>query len=93
MSSLKQLEQQKAELDLKISQSLEIAKKMSLELEHARVRQQAIERGAAEIKAVMEKYNLKQEDIFPSASSKEGSAKKIVESKTLSEMRQYFNRH
>ena len=91
MSSLKLLEQQKAELDLKISQSLEIAKKMSLELEQARVRQQAIDRGAAEIKSVMEKYNLSQEDIFPGAPSKAMAANK-VESKTLAEMRQYFNR-
>ena len=91
MPSLKQLEQQKADLDLKISQSLEMAKKMSLELEEARVRHQAIERGATEIKNVMEKYNLTQEDIFPSAQSKAMAAHKS-ESKTLSEMRQYFNR-
>ena len=91
MSSLKQLEQQKAELDLKIMQSLEIAKKMELDLDQARLRQQAIDRGASEIKAVMEKYNLSQEDIFPSAQSKATAAHKS-ESKTLSEMRQYFNR-
>ena len=91
MPSLKQLEQQKADLDLKISQSLEMAKKMSLELEEARVRHQAIERGTSEIKSVMEKYNLSQEDIFPGAPSKAMAANK-VESKTLAEMRQYFNR-
>ena len=91
MHSLKQLEQQKAELDLKISQSLEMAKKMSLDLEQARVRHQAIERGTSEIKSVMEKYNLSQEDIFPGAASKAMAANK-VESKTLAEMRQYFNR-
>lgn len=91
MHSLKLLEQQKAELDLKISQSLEMAKKMSLDLEQARVRHQAIERGTSEIKSVMEKYNLSQEDIFPGAPSKAMAANK-VESKTLAEMRQYFNR-
>ena len=91
MHSLKLLEQQKAELDLKISQSLEMAKKMSLDLEQARVRHQAIERGASEIKSVMEKYNLSQEDIFPSAQPK-GTAAHKSESKTLSEMRTYFNR-
>ena len=91
MPSLKQLEQQKAELDLKISQSLEMAKKMELDLEQARVRHQAIERGTSEIKSVMEKYNLSQEDIIPCAPSKATAAHKS-ESKTLSEMRQYFNR-
>jgi antitoxin component HigA of HigAB toxin-antitoxin module len=91
MHSLKLLEQQKAELDLKISQSLEMAKKMELDLEQARVRHQAIERGTSEIKSVMEKYNLSQEDIFPGAPSKATAAHKS-ESKTLSEMRQYFNR-
>lgn len=91
MHSLKQLEQQKAELDLKISQSLEMAKKMSLDLEQARVRHQAIERGTSEIKAVMEKYNLTQDDIFPSAQANAMAAHK-TESKTLAEMRTYFNR-
>ena len=91
MTSLKQLEQQKAELDLKISQSIEIAKKMTLDLEQARLRQQAMDRGAAEIKAVMEKYNLTQDDIFPSAQANAMAAHK-TESKTLAEMRTYFNR-
>ncbi len=91
MTSLKQLEQQKAELDLKISQSLEIAKKITLDLEQARLRQQAMDRGAAEIKAVMEKYNLTKDDIFPSAQAKAMAAQK-TESKTLAEMRTYFNR-
>jgi hypothetical protein len=91
MTSLEQLEQQKAALDLKISQSLEIAKKMTLDLEQARLRQQAMDRGAAEIKAVMEKYNLTQDDIFPSAQNKSMAAHK-TEAKTLAEMRTYFNR-
>jgi len=91
MPSLKQLEQQKAELDLKITQSLEILKKMDHDLEQARLRQQAIEQGSAQIMAVMEKYNLTQEDIFPSSTAKAAIAKH-KESQTLAEMRQYFNR-
>jgi antitoxin component HigA of HigAB toxin-antitoxin module len=91
MSSLKQLEQQKAELDLKISQSLDLLKKMDLDLEKARLRQEAVDQGTAQIKAVMEKYDLSQKDIFPNTSSKV-IAMKPKESQTLAEMRQYFNR-
>ena len=92
MSSLKKLEQQKAELDLKIAQSLEILKKMDLDLEQARLRQEAIDQGTAQIMAVMEKYNLTQEDIFPTSTSKVTGIKP-KESQTLAEMRQDFNRH
>lgn len=91
MSSLKYLEQQKAELDLKIAQSLEILKKMDIDLEQARLKQEAIDKGRAQILAVMEKYNLTQEDIFPSSAGKV-IAIKPKESQTLAEMRQYFNR-
>lgn len=91
MPSLKQLEQQKAELDSKITQSLETLKRMDLELEQARLRQEAIDQGSAEIMAVMEKYNLTPEDIFPSNHAKV-TVMKHKESKTLAEMRQYFNR-
>lgn len=92
MSSLKKLEQQKAELDHKIAQSLEVLKKMDLDLEQARVRQEAIDQGTAQIRAVMEKYNLTQEDVFPNSISKVTSIKP-KESQTLAEMRTYFNRH
>jgi hypothetical protein len=91
MPSLKQLEQQKAELDFKITQSMEILKKMDLDLEQARLRQQAIDEGTAQIMAVLEKYNLKLEDIFPGSAAK-ATATKPKESQTLAEMRQYFNR-
>ena len=91
MSSLKQLEQQKAELDFKITQSMEVLKKMDQDLEQARLRQQAIDQGTAQIMAVMEKYNLTQEDIFPNSTPKIATVKH-KESQTLSEMRQYFNR-
>ncbi len=91
MASLKQLEQQKAELDFKITQSLETLKKMDIDLEQARMRQDAVEQGTAQIMAVMKKYNLTQEDIFPGSISKV-AAVKPKESQTLSEIRQYFNR-
>jgi hypothetical protein len=91
MPSLKQLEQQKAELDFKITQSMEILKKMDLELEQARLRQEAIDQGTAQIMAIMDKYNLTQQDVFPTSISKIATAKH-KESQTLSEMRQYFNR-
>jgi hypothetical protein len=92
MSSLKQLEQQKADLDLKIAQSLDIAKKIAIELEQARIRQEEIDIGTAQIKALMEKYNLSQEDLFPGPASSRVAHMTIRESKTLAEMRQYFNR-
>ncbi len=91
MLSLKQLEQQKAELDFKITQSMEVLKKMDQDLEQARLRQQAIDQGTAQIMAVMEKYNLTPEDIFPNSTPKIATVKH-KESQTLSEMRQYFNR-
>ena len=91
MSSLQQLQQLKADLDLKIAQSLETAKKITQELEQAQIRQEKIDKGTAEIRAVMEKYDLSQEDLFPSPSFKVVSLQH-KESKTLAEMRQYFNR-
>ncbi|MEY4718987.1 MAG: hypothetical protein RL563_1605 [Pseudomonadota bacterium] len=91
MQSLKQLEQQKADLDLSIAKSLEVAKKVALELERARIRQEIVDKGANEIMALMEKYSLSQEDIFPSRASKE-TAMALKQSKTLAEMRTYFNR-
>jgi antitoxin component HigA of HigAB toxin-antitoxin module len=91
MSSLQQLQQLKADLELKIAQSLETAKKITQELEQAQIRQEKIDKGTAEIRAVMEKYDLSQDDLFPSASSKVVSIQN-KESKTLAEMRQYFNR-
>jgi antitoxin component HigA of HigAB toxin-antitoxin module len=70
MSSIQQLLQQKAELDLKIAQSLEISKKIAYELEQAKIRQKEIDAGTAQIKALMEKYNLSKEDLFPNPVSK-----------------------
>ena len=91
MSSLKQLQQQKADLDLKIPQSIETARRITLELEQAQIRQKEIDIGTTQIKALMDKYNLSQEDLFPSNPSKVVSIQS-KESKTLAEMRQYFNR-
>lgn len=65
MSSLKQLEQQKAELEIKITQSLEIAKKVELELERARARQIAVDKCSKEIRSLLENYGLRMEDVLP----------------------------
>lgn len=67
MSSLKQLEQQKAQLEIKINQSIEIAKKVELELQKARVRQQAVDRCSTEINRLLENHGLSVEDIFPAS--------------------------
>jgi hypothetical protein len=40
----------------------------------------------------MAKYNLSKEDLFPSPSSSKSVNLPVKESKTLAEMRQYFNR-
>ena len=92
MSSLKQLQQQKADLDLKIAQSMEIAKKISLDLVQAQIRQEEIDIGTAKIRDLMEKYNLSQEDLFPNSVSSKVVSIQPRESQTLAEMRQYFNR-
>jgi hypothetical protein len=92
MASFQQLQQQKAELDLKIAQSLEAAKKMAADLEKARLRHEEIETGTAQITALMEKYNLSKEDLFPSSSPSKVTNLPLKEAKTLAEMRQYFNR-
>ena len=91
MPSLKQLEKQKAELDFKINQSLEILKKMDEELEQARLRQEQIDKGTAEIMAVMEKYQLTLNDVFPDSLPHVATIKH-KHSQTLAEMRQFFNR-
>ena len=52
MATFQQLQQQKAELDFKIAQSLDAAKKMAAELEQARVRHEEIETGTAQIMAL-----------------------------------------
>jgi antitoxin component HigA of HigAB toxin-antitoxin module len=92
MASFQQLQQQKADLDLKIAQSLEAAKKIAADLEKARLRHEEIETGTAQIMALMEKYNLSKEDLFPSPSSSKSVNMPVKEAKTLAEMRQYFNR-
>jgi antitoxin component HigA of HigAB toxin-antitoxin module len=92
MATFQQLQQQKAELDLKIAQSLDAAKKMSEELEQARIRHEQVETGAKQIMALMDKYKLSKEDLFPSPSSSKSVNMPLKEAKTLAEMRQYFNR-
>ena len=92
MATFQQLQQQKAELDLKIAQSMDVAKKMSEELERARVRHEEVEAGTRQIMALMDKYNLSKEDLFPNPSSSKVANLPLREAKTLAEMRQYFNR-
>ena len=92
MSSLAELQKIKAELDLKIAQSLETAKKITVELEQAQVRQTQIDRGTAEIQAVMDKYDMRLEDLIPKVTPKFNTAPASKEAKTLAEMREYFNR-
>lgn len=93
MSTIKKLQQQKADLDLKIAQALETAKRITAELEDARLRQLEIDTGTSQIRALMEKYHLSKEDLFPGSGSPEKvTHMRLVESKTLSEMRQFFNR-
>jgi len=88
MPTLKQLEQEKAALDLKIAQSIEAAKKMDAELEKARLKQEAIDKSALEIQTVLKKYNLRMEDVFPAPSNVIKMQKK--EGQSLREMRQFF---
>jgi antitoxin component HigA of HigAB toxin-antitoxin module len=92
LATFQQLQQQKAELDLKIAQSMDAAKRMSAELEQARVRHEEVEAGTRQIMALMDKYNLSKEDLFPGPSSSKRENSPVRESKTLAEMRQYFNR-
>ena len=92
MATFQQLQQQKAELDLKIAQSLDAAKRMSEELEQARFRHEEVEAGTRQIMALMDKYNLSKEDLFPNPSSSKVANLPLREAKTLAEMRQYFNR-
>jgi hypothetical protein len=42
--------------------------------------------------ALMDKYNLTKEDLFPGLSPSKVANLPLKESKTLAEMRQYFNR-
>jgi hypothetical protein len=42
--------------------------------------------------ALMDKYNLSKEDLFPNPSSSKVANLPLREAKTLAEMRQYFNR-
>ena len=92
MASFQQLQQQKAELDLKIAQSMDAARRMAAELEQARLRHEEIEAGTAQIMALMEKYNLSKEDLFPGSLPSKVTNLPLKEAKTLAEMRQYFNR-
>lgn len=94
MPSLQQLEQEKAALELKIAQSIEAAKKVDEDLEKARIRYEAINKGKLEIQAVLDKYGLLKEDVFPSPGSKTNNKQNLnmfdKQGQSLKEMRDYF---
>jgi hypothetical protein len=69
LSSLQQLEQEKAALELKIAQSIEAAKKVTYSLEKARLRQAAIDQCNLEMTTLLERYGLGMEDLLPSEST------------------------
>ena len=66
LSTLHQLELEKAALELKIAQSIEAAKKVTDNLEKARLRQAAIDKCNLEMAALLERYGLGMEDLLPS---------------------------
>ena len=94
MTSLKQLEQEKAALELKIAQSIEAAKKVDEDLDKARIRYEAIKKGKQEIQDVLDKYGLLKEDVFPSPGIKTSNKQPLNlfdrQGQTLKEMRDYF---
>jgi hypothetical protein len=62
-------------------------------LEQAQVRQKQIDRGTAESQAVLEKDDMRLEDLIPKiATPKSNGAQAFKVAKTLAEMREYFNR-
>lgn len=67
MPTLKQLEQEKAALDLKIALSVEAAKKVAEDLEKARHRQAAIDQCNQEIARLLKNHNLRIDDLIPTA--------------------------
>ena len=65
MNKVQELQQQKAELDAQIA---------LLEAQSARARENEIDKGMAEIQAVMQRYQLSPGNIFKAQSSPLGSA-------------------
>ncbi len=62
-------------------------------MEQGQVRQKQIDRGTAEIQAVLEKDDMRLEDLIPKiATPKSNDAQASKVAKTLAEMREYFNR-
>lgn len=91
MSSLQELQRQKIDLDLKIAQSLKVAQRLALDLTQAQIQQAEIDSDLSQIKTLIQQYKLSQDD-FSAATSGDATETLSPESKTLSEMRQYFNR-
>jgi hypothetical protein len=69
LPTLKQLEQEKAALELKIAQSIEAANKVTDSLEKARLRQAAIDQCNLEMMTLLERYGLGIDDLLPSEST------------------------
>ncbi len=96
MTTLDALRQQKAALDSQIAEALRIqlAQKKALELKMLKEREAEIIRGTAEIKALMKRYHLSKDDVFNERrpASVTGSLLGSVSmTKTLEEMRQFYN--
>jgi hypothetical protein len=77
LSSLQQLEQEKAALELKIAQSIEAAKKVTDSLEKARLRQAAIDQCNLEMMTLLERYGLGIEDLYPTETTGSPSIHKL----------------
>jgi hypothetical protein len=69
LPTLKQLEQEKAELELKIAQSIEAANQVTDRLEKARLRQAAIDQCNQEMMTLLERYGLGMDDLLPTEST------------------------
>jgi hypothetical protein len=69
LPTLQQLEQEKAELELKIAQSIEAANQVTDRLEKARLRQAAIDQCNQEMMTLLERYGLGMDDLLPTEST------------------------
>ena len=76
--TLKQLEREKAELELKIAQSIEAANKVTDRLEKARLRQAAIDQRNQEMRGIIERYGLGMSDLLPEESTGSQSIHKQI---------------
>lgn len=92
MSSLEELQQRKIDLDLKIAQSLKVVQRLALDLTQAQIQLVEINSDLNQIKALIQQNRLSQNDFSAATACGDAAETLSPESKTLSEMRQYFNR-